>query len=111
MLNTYVPETLPALYREYAVRTAGFQNEGRMDTYIDEARKLARSMGVGVADCYAKWRELSKTEDTTALLANGINHPTREMHKLFADELFKVFFDTDCKECGGAVETMYQEKK
>lgn len=110
MLNTYVTDTLPELYREYATRTADFQNNGRMDTYIDEARKLAHSMGIGVADCYAKWREMSKTQDTTRLLANGINHPTREMHKLFADELFKVFFAEECKECGDAVNTMYQEE-
>ena len=111
MLNTYVTDTLPELYHEYAAKTADFQNNGRMDTYMAEAVKLARSMGVGVADCYSKWRELSKTEDTTALLSNGINHPTREMHKLFAEELFKVFFAEDCANCGDAIETMYQEGK
>ena len=35
----------------------------------------------------------------------------REMHKLFAEELFKVFFVEDCANCGDAIETMYQEEK
>lgn len=111
MLNTYVAEDLPKMYHEYAARMADYQNNGRMDTYIDEARKLARSMGVKVADCYAKWREMSKTQDTTLLLANRINHPTREMHKLFADTLFEVIFEDAPLENGGAESTMYQEEK
>lgn len=40
-----------------------------------------------------KLREkLSETEDTTKLLANGINHPVREMHELFANMLFDCIF-------------------
>ena len=90
MLNTYVAEGTAPVHFDYAHKTADMQNGGRMDEYMTAAAELARSMGVKVADCYAKWREMSKTEDTTALLANHINHPIREMHQLFADEIFKV---------------------
>ena len=95
MLNTYVsPEVerkTPQLL-EYATLTARYQNEGKMDLYVESARALARELGVTVCDCYAVWKEMSKTRDTTALLANHINHPTREMHELFASELFRCIF-------------------
>ena len=93
MLNTYVHENTDKNYYKYAVVTARYQNEGRMDTYISEAVKLAKDMGVTVCDCYAKWKELSKTEDMMEKLINHINHPTPEMHELFADSLFKTIFD------------------
>ena len=35
---------------------------------------------------------MSKTQDTTKLLANYINHPTQEMHELFANMLFEIIF-------------------
>ena len=107
MLNTYVAEGTAACHLDYAKKTADMQNGGRMDEFMISAAELAREMGVKVADCYAKWREMSKTEDTTALLANHINHPIREMHQLFADEIFKLIFgdETDKKESDS---TMYR---
>lgn len=61
-----------------------------MDEYVYSAIKLATECGVTVCDCYSKWKELAKTCDTTKLLINGINHPTREMHELFAQSLFEI---------------------
>ena len=90
MLNTYVAEDTPPRYLEYAAETAEYQNSGRMDRYIYAAADLAHSMNVPVCDCYSKWKELSKTEDTTMLLINRINHPCQEMHKLFADALYDM---------------------
>ena len=90
MLNTYVAEDTPPRYLEYAAETAEYQNSGRMDKYIYAAADLAHSMNVPVCDCYSKWKELSKTEDTTMLLINRINHPCQEMHKLFADALYDM---------------------
>lgn len=90
MLNTYVAEDTPQRFFEYAHKTAEMQNNGKMDTYIFSAVELAKQMGVKVCDCYSKWKELSKTTDTTMLLANRINHPAPEMHKLFADELYNL---------------------
>ena len=93
MMCTYTSEETPKEYIETAKRLAGYQTSGRMDEYIDSARKLAYKMGIKVADCYSVWKEMSKTEDTTRLLSNRINHPTREMHKLFADKIFECIFD------------------
>ena len=93
MLNTYVAEDTDAIVASYAAVTAQFQNSGKMDTFMQAAAKLAVNMGVKLCDCYAKWKELSKTQDTTLLLANRINHPTRQMHNLFADSLFDIIFD------------------
>lgn len=90
MLNTYVDEQTPKDYYDYAIKTAKMQNEGRMDLYMNEAAALARGMGVTVCDCYAAWKKLAETTDTTALLANRINHPIREMHELFASMLFRI---------------------
>lgn len=92
MLNTYFAEDAPEKYREYAKKTAEMQTSGRMDTYMGEAVKLAEDMNVTVCDCYSAWKELSKTQDTTMLLANRINHPTKEMHKLFANMLYETIF-------------------
>ena len=64
-----------------------------MDLYMDAVVKLAIQKNVSVCDCYKKWKKLSETQDVTYFLANRINHPTQEMHKLFADELYKVIFE------------------
>lgn len=93
MLNTYVAEETPSDYVAYAEKTAEMQNNGRMDKYMSAACELAKDMGITVCDCYSKWKTLSETQDTTRLLANYINHPTKEMHQLFADSLFEIIFD------------------
>ncbi len=89
MLNTYVADDTPEQHLSYAAVTADFQNGGRMDRFMSEAVRLAKEMCVDVCDCYAMWKKLSETEDTTMLLCNRINHPNPEMHELFADSLFK----------------------
>lgn len=66
-----------------------------MDLFIKEACKLAVNMNIKVCDCYSEWKRLSKKKDTTKLLANRINHPVKEMHKLFADNLFKIIFNEE----------------
>lgn len=93
MLNTYVAEDTPKEHYEYALKTAEWQKNGRMDLYMEKAVELASEMNVSVCDCYAKWKKISENRDTTLLLANRINHPVPEMHKLFADSLFETIFD------------------
>ena len=90
MLNTYVAADAPEKYRDYAVVTAEMQNSGRMDEYMNAAVRLAKEMNVAVCDCYQEWKKLSETQDVTMLLSNRINHPTEEMHQLFADRLFEI---------------------
>ncbi len=108
MLNTTVAEDTAKVHWNYAHKTAEMQNSGRMDTYIYAAIDLARSMGIEVCDCYSKWKELSKTQDITCLLANRINHPTREMHELFAQSLFELILPEEARKIGKAESTMYR---
>ena len=110
MLNTYVAEDTVENLKEYAAKTAEIQISGRMDKYMNAACDLANSMGVEVCDCYFKWKEISKTEDTTLLLANRINHPTNEMHELFADSLFNVIFKDKPEIIKSVSGTMYNDK-
>ncbi len=108
MLNTRVAEDTPEAYFEYAKKTAEMQNSGRMDNYIYSAVSLAEGMGVTVCDCYSKWKKLSETKDITTLLANRINHPTSEMHSLFADALYDVIMDENL-EWVESDSTMFEE--
>lgn len=109
MLNTYVAEDTPPKYLSYAHKTAEMQNSGRMDTFMSAAAELAVSMNISLCDCYSVWKKLSETQNTTLLLANRINHPTREMHGLFANELFKVIFKKDDASTGNGDSTMWRE--
>lgn len=108
MLNTYPIADPDAPAAGYSKTTATKQTNGTMDVFMDAARTTAAAHGVKVADAYSEWKKLSETEDTTLLLANRINHPTREMHKLFARVIFKTVFG-DEYECDIPEEsTMYK---
>jgi len=72
------------------------------------ARELCERKNIPVCDCYSKWKELSKTEDTTMLLANRINHPTKEMHELFAQSLFEMLFPENENIDTDSESTMYK---
>ena len=88
--------------------TLGGSIGARMDTFIYSACDLAKKMDIPVCDCYSKWKELSKTEDTTMLLANRINHPTKEMHELFAQSLFEMLFPDQATSVTDNESTMYK---
>ena len=90
MLNTSIVSDTPKRWYDYAHVTAEMQKSGKMDTYIYSAMDLARKMGVTVCDAYSEWKKLAEKEDITLCLANRINHPTEEMHELFAELLFKA---------------------
>ena len=94
MMNTKVsPHLTDPDFIELAKGTAYKQNEGFFDAHIDAARALCREMGVPVCDCYAIWKKLASSGvDTTELLSNKINHPTRDMNKVFAYELVRTMF-------------------
>lgn len=96
MMNTYVSPAIKDQYiAEISEITAKLQNDGVMDFYMDNARRVCKEEGILVCDCYEKWKQLYKIgADITALLSNYINHPTREMHRLFAEALFDmIMFD------------------
>lgn len=110
MLNTSVAHDIPEQLRDYAIKMAQVQNEGRMDLYMTSAVGLATRMGVKVCDCYKKWKKLSETQDITYLLANRINHPTKEMHELFAQSLVEMIFDESSPCNTTYTNTMYEDK-
>lgn len=108
MLNTYVAEDTAQRHLDYAAKTAKMQNSGRMDAFIGAAVQLAEEKQIAVCDCYSMWKELSKTQDTTQLLANRINHPIPQMHRLFADSLYKIIMDGETQH-RASDSTMYKE--
>jgi len=111
MLNTYVAKDTAEQYLEYAASTAEFQNSGRMDRYMEAACILAEKKEIKVCDCYSMWKELSKTQDTTLLLGNRINHPTEEMHELFAQSLFELIFQDIPEVFGKTCDGMWIKKE
>lgn len=98
MMNTYLsPLTEPEGIIETAKVTCEIQNSGVMDAYMNAARKLCAEEGIQVCDCYKKWKTMFEAGvDTTKLLSNHINHPTRELHALFAESLYEtIMFEKD----------------
>lgn len=73
------------LFKGLAEHFAAIMKDGVLDAYIDAAKAIAEKCGVPVVDCYAKWKAMEGAGvNTTELLANKLNHPTREMHWMFA---------------------------
>jgi lysophospholipase L1-like esterase len=95
MMNTKVsPHLTDPDFIELAKATAIKQNEGYFDAHINGAKELCAEMGIPVCDCYAIWKKLASSGvDTTELLSNKINHPTRKMNRVFAYELVKTMFE------------------
>ena len=94
MINTYGCENVLPRYVEYAENSKNWQNDGLMDTYMEAGIKTAEKYGVPVCDVYGKWKKLAAHGiDTTMLLAEGINHPIREMHELFATSLLDTMME------------------
>ena len=94
MMNTEIGEdfAFPELL-DFARGTMQRQNSGVFDAHIERAKEVCREKDVPVCDCYAIWKNLAACGvDTTALLCNRINHPSAEMHEVFAYELVKTIF-------------------
>ncbi len=80
--------------RAITEKIANTVNEGWLDRYIDEAKKVCKEENVPVCDCYKIWKSFSDGGvDITSILSNKINHPTKELQWLFAYELVKTMFE------------------
>lgn len=92
MMNTSVSVHIKDEYvKNVAENKMKVQIDGVLDLYIEKAKEVCKSHGVKVCDCYAKWKLLEENgANITELLANKINHPTREMNWLFAISLFET---------------------
>ncbi len=95
MMNTSVNKNeIRTQFSEIAQSTMSRQNGGMLDIYFDTARSVAAEHGIPVCDVYAKWKALYDSgADINHLLSNGINHPTRPMHSLFAYSLLDILCD------------------
>lgn len=93
-MNAYVGHTVTDDYAKHLGELfATRQNNGYFDAFIEAAREACAEEQVPVCDCYRYWCSMdAQGVDTTALLSNGLNHPTRDMHSLFAWELVRTMF-------------------
>ena len=92
MMNTSMSSELT---NERLIKDAGacmeYQTNGVFDAYLEAGKKAAREQGVVICDVYAKWKTMQKYGvKITGLLCNHINHPTRELHWLFAYSLMET---------------------
>lgn len=72
-------------HRALVPRMVALQTGGHLARYAEAIRAAGRRAGVPVADVYAAWEALAaQGMDTTAMLANGLNHPTGEAHAIAA---------------------------
>ena len=77
--------------RRIAADVCRLQNEGVLTRYLEAAKELCRQKNVPVCDVYAKWQTLERSGvNVTNLLSNYINHPTRQMNRLFATSLWET---------------------
>lgn len=92
MMNTSIsPHLENELVINVARGTGKNQADGVLDKYIEEAKKVCDKHDITVCDCYKKWKRLSECGvDITEMLANKINHPTREMNWMFAYSLVET---------------------
>ncbi len=95
MMNTYVSyEIRDEFLRLIADATMQSQNSGTLKQYFDAAKEICAEMNVPVCDVHEKWCTLaSHGVNTTRLLSNRINHPTREMNWLFAYSLVETMMN------------------
>lgn len=90
---SYVPSSLKGTpFEEIASLCANTQSQGILAAYVQAARETAQIYHVPVADAYQYWEQMAVNGvDTTALLTNHINHPSREAHGIFVQKLMEVF--------------------
>ena len=79
--------------REIAKDLASRTADGVLDRYVAAATAAAKEERVPVCDCYSVWKNMRKNGvDITVLLANYLNHPTRDMQWLAALKLAEMLF-------------------
>lgn len=91
MMSTHVSCHITEEYfRSIAAESSEKQNSGVLEAYLEAAKAVAAECDVRICDVYAKWKAMySCGIDVTELLANRVNHPSREMNRLFAYSLIE----------------------
>ncbi len=89
MANAVSPEITDEYTKEVYTNSIGHFPD--FMAYMDGAREVAKEMDVALCDCAHKWETMMNNGvDYIRLLSNRINHPTEEMHWLFAVSLFEL---------------------
>ena len=82
-------ESLRLLAKDFV----GKFHDGTFAQYMDQIRTVALEQDVPLCDVCKKWMTLYENGvDITDLLSNYLNHPTRNMHWLFAVSLAETIF-------------------
>ena len=91
MMAENVSDTIHPDFIELAEKLSNRQRRGVTDRYMDAARALCKEENIPICDVYAKWKRMAELGvNVTELLSNKLNHPTREMHNLFAISLVET---------------------
>lgn len=95
MMNTDSSKVSPGdILEPLAEIFAKRQTEGVFDAYMEAARAVCAEENIALCDCYAIWKKMYECGvDTTNLLSNGLNHPVRKMHDLFAWQLIHTLLN------------------
>ena len=95
-MNRYVsPLIVDPFTRSLAEHFREIMQGDVFDAFMQAGIEEAKSCKVSVCDFYAKWRAQEEGgADMTALLANHMNHPVREVHALLAASLVDTIFFT-----------------
>ncbi len=79
--------------REFADKLIEIFNSGMYDRYVNTMRQVAEEENVPLCDANAKWMAmLNAGVEVNSLLSNYLNHPTRDLHWLFAYSLVDTIF-------------------
>ncbi|OGV73874.1 MAG: hypothetical protein A3K19_10980 [Lentisphaerae bacterium RIFOXYB12_FULL_65_16] len=90
-MNTRDSAKVAPEHRQHVEDFIRRQTTGVLAAYAEAIRETARQAGLPLADVYAAWEQLAaRGVDTTALLANGLNHPTREAHRIQAELILQL---------------------
>ena len=77
-----------------AEKFAELENSGTMKDYFDCGKRVAEAEGVKICDVYSTWKRLEEGGvDITELLANKLNHPSRDFHRYMAIKLLETIFE------------------
>ena len=92
MMNTKVScHISDELFAEIAEKSMQIQNNGVLKAFFERGKQTAQAYGINVCDVYSKWELMAKNGvDITEMLANKINHPSRELNWIFAYELVNL---------------------
>lgn len=84
-------DAIPDRYLHVAGKFLEVQHQGVLALYARRLQQIAADHSLALADVYQAWQALAdQGADTTAMLANGLNHPDPRGHQLAAEVIFQT---------------------